>query len=78
VLFRSPLGGGRIEPAAAQRLTARPGLAVLASALIALVATEGGILLSLQKPWPTSFFISSLSFAFYVAAPARVPYAIRR
>jgi zinc/manganese transport system permease protein len=76
VLFRSPLGRGRIEPAAAQRLTARPGLAVLASVLIAFVATEGGILLSLQKPWPTSFFISSLSFAFYVAA--RVRYAIRR
>jgi zinc/manganese transport system permease protein len=66
-----------ITPAAtAQRLTARPGLAVIASVLIALVATEGGILLSLEKAWPTSFFISSISFAFYVAA--RVLHATRR
>ena len=35
---------------------------------IALVSTEGGILLSLAKDWPTSFFISAISFAFYVAA----------
>jgi ABC-type Mn2+/Zn2+ transport system permease subunit len=41
---------------------------VLLSIGIALVATEGGILLSLAQPWPTSFFISSISFAFYVAA----------
>jgi zinc/manganese transport system permease protein len=54
--------------AAAQRLTVRPGLTVLLSIGIALVATEGGILLSLAKDWPTSFFISSISFAFYVAA----------
>ena len=54
--------------AAAQRLTARPGLALLLSVAIALVSTEGGILLSLEKPWPTSFFISAISFAFYVAA----------
>jgi zinc/manganese transport system permease protein len=54
--------------AAAQRLTVRPGLTVLLSIGIALVATEGGILLSLAQPWPTSFFISSISFAFYVAA----------
>jgi zinc/manganese transport system permease protein len=54
--------------AAAQRLTVRPGLTVLLSIGIALVATEGGILLSLAHPWPTSFFISAISFAFYVAA----------
>jgi zinc/manganese transport system permease protein len=54
--------------AAAQRLTVRPGLTVLLSIGIALVATEGGILLSLAKDWPTSFFISAISFAFYVAA----------
>jgi len=54
--------------AAAQRLTARPGLTLLLSIGIALVATEGGILLSLAQPWPTSFFISAISFAFYVAA----------
>ena len=38
------------------------------SVLIALVATEGGILLSLAQPWPTSFFISAISFSVYVAA----------
>ena len=54
--------------AAAQRLTGRPTLALLLSIAIALVSTEGGILLSLAKPWPTSFFITTISFAFYVAA----------
>jgi zinc/manganese transport system permease protein len=54
--------------AAAQRLTGRPTLALLLSVAIALVSTEGGILLSLAKPWPTSFFIATISFAFYVAA----------
>ncbi len=54
--------------AAAQRLTGRPGLALLLSIAIALVSTEGGILLSLEKSWPTSFFITTISFGFYVAA----------
>ena len=61
--------------AAAQRLTVRPGLAIVLSIAIALVATEGGILLSLAQPWPTSFFISSISFATYLVA--RVIEAIR-
>jgi zinc/manganese transport system permease protein len=54
--------------AAAQRLTARPAVALLLSIVIALAATEGGILLSLAQPWPTSFFISAISFSVYVAA----------
>jgi len=54
--------------AAAQRLTGRPTLALLLSIAIALVSTEGGILLSLAKPWPTSFFIATISFSIYVAA----------
>jgi zinc/manganese transport system permease protein len=54
--------------AAATRLTARPGVAVALSVAIAMVATEGGILLSLLKPYPTSFFISAISFAAYLAA----------
>jgi zinc/manganese transport system permease protein len=58
-----------ITPAAAAlRLTARPTLALLLSIAIALVSTEGGILLSLAQPWPPSFFITTISFAFYVAA----------
>jgi zinc/manganese transport system permease protein len=54
--------------AAAQRLTARPGAALGLSVAIAFVSTEGGILLSLAKPWPTSFFITTISFTAYVAA----------
>jgi zinc/manganese transport system permease protein len=54
--------------AAAQRLTGRPTRALLLSVGIALVSTEGGILLSLAKPWPTSFFIATISFAAYVGA----------
>jgi zinc/manganese transport system permease protein len=54
--------------AAAQRLTANPATAILLSIVIALVATEGGILLSLQQPWPTSFFISTISSAAYLRA----------
>ncbi len=54
--------------AAAQYVTGRPGLSVLLSVAIAVVSTEGGILLSLVQPWPTTFFISSLSFAFYLGA----------
>ena len=57
--------------AAAQRLTARPGLAIAISIAIAFVATEGGILLSLAQPWPTSFFISTISFAIYLVARIR-------
>jgi zinc/manganese transport system permease protein len=58
-----------ITPAAAATyLTARPGLAVLMSVAIALGATEGGILLSLVKDYPASFYISALSFAAYVIA----------
>ena len=54
--------------AAATRLTARPGLALGLSVAIAVGATEGGILLSLVKDYPTSFFISSISFAVYLVA----------
>lgn len=54
--------------AAAQRLTGRPAVALGLSIVIALVSTEGGILLSLEKAWPTSFFISAISFAAYLGA----------
>ncbi|MGD0274321.1 MAG: metal ABC transporter permease [Gaiellaceae bacterium] len=54
--------------AAAQRLTGSPGVAMLLSIGIALVSTEGGILLALEKPWPTSFFIATISFAAYLIA----------
>jgi zinc/manganese transport system permease protein len=54
--------------AAAQRLTPRPLVALALSIAVAFLATEGGILLSLAKPWPTSFFITSISFTIYVVA----------
>jgi len=61
--------------AAAQRLTGRPAVALLLSIAIALVSTEGGILLALARSslspnqsWPTSFFIATISFSIYVAA----------
>ena len=54
--------------AAAQHLTRRPAVAVVLSVAIALVSTEGGILLSLLKPWPTSFFITTISFTAYLGA----------
>jgi zinc/manganese transport system permease protein len=59
-----------ITPAAAAlRLTGRPGRALLLSIAIALASTEGGILLSLAEPtWRSSFFISAISFAAYLAA----------
>jgi len=56
--------------AAATRLTARPGVALILSVGIATAATEGGILLSLAKPYPTSFFISALSFLAYLISRA--------
>ena len=34
----------------------------------AVAALEGGILLSLAQPWPTSFFIATISFSIYLAA----------
>jgi zinc/manganese transport system permease protein len=54
--------------AAAQRLTVRPGLMLALSIAIALLATVGGILLSLAHSWPTSFYISSVSFGTYLLA----------
>ncbi len=55
-----------ITPAATgQRLTARPGRAVAISVAIAVAATVGGILASLQWDAPTSFYIATLSFTTY-------------
>jgi zinc/manganese transport system permease protein len=54
--------------AAAQRLTARPARAIVLAIAIALVSAEGGILLSLAQPWPTSFFITTISFSIYLIA----------
>ena len=66
-----------VGPAAtALRLTARPALVMIWSALIGLAATWLGILLSYdsfywpprQHGWPVSFFVVTLIFAFYLLA----------
>jgi zinc/manganese transport system permease protein len=54
--------------AAAERLTPRPGLATLYSMSIAVFCTIGGILLSLVTNAPVSVFVTTLSFACYLAA----------
>jgi zinc/manganese transport system permease protein len=53
--------------AAAQRLAVNPATSIVLAMLIAVAATEGGILISLE--WgPSSFWIAALSFAVYLAA----------
>lgn len=53
--------------ATAERLTAAPGRATAFSVGIALLSVLGGILLSLLTNLPVSFFVTSLSFACYLA-----------
>ncbi len=53
--------------AAAQRLTTRVGRGVLLSALLALVEAWLGITLAFYTDWPSSFWISVLSAAVYLA-----------
>ena len=69
-----------VGPAAtAVRLTSRPGLALIWSALIGLAATWLGILLSFdsyywppaRRGWPVSFFVVALILIFYLLAQAR-------
>jgi len=54
--------------AAAERLTPRPGAAIIWSVAIALFCVLGGILLSLVTNAPVSVFVTSLSFACYLVA----------
>ncbi len=54
--------------AAAQRLTARLGRGLLLSAGLALAEAWLGIALAFYTDWPTSFWIATLSGAFYLAA----------
>ncbi len=60
-----------ITPAAsAQKLSVRPLVATLLAVAIALACTMGGILLGLFTPYPTSFFVATLSFAVYLLSRA--------
>jgi zinc/manganese transport system permease protein len=63
-----------ITPAAsAQKLSVRPLVATLLAVAIALACTMGGILLGLFTPYPTSFFVATLSFAVYLLSRALGP-----
>jgi zinc/manganese transport system permease protein len=66
-----------VGPAAtALRLTSKPSVAIVWSALIGLAATWVGVLLAydsfywppVQHGWPVSFFVVTLTFLFYLAA----------
>ena len=60
-----------IGPAAAARsLTARPGLAMTLSVLIALVTVWVAIAASYQSNWPLGFFVGVLGAAFFLAGKA--------
>ncbi len=54
--------------ATAEHLTAAPGRATFASVGLALFSVLGGIVLALLTNLPVSFFVTSLSFACYLAA----------
>lgn len=59
-----------VPSAAAQRVTAHPGLVVAYSVGIALVATIGGLACAIYTSLPVSFFVATLSFAAYLLARA--------
>jgi zinc/manganese transport system permease protein len=54
--------------ATAERLTAHPGLATVASVGVAMLATVGGILLALVTTVPVSFYVTTIAFVCYIAA----------
>jgi zinc/manganese transport system permease protein len=54
--------------ATAERLTAQPGLATVASVGVALLATLGGILMALVTTAPVSFYVTTIAFGCYLAA----------
>jgi zinc/manganese transport system permease protein len=58
-----------IGPAAAARsLTARPGLAMTLSVVIALVTVWAGIVASYQSDWPLGFFVGVMGAVFFLIA----------
>jgi zinc/manganese transport system permease protein len=60
-----------IGPAAAARsLTARPGLAITLSVVIALVTVWIGIAASYQSNWPLGFFVGVIGAAFFLLGRA--------
>jgi zinc/manganese transport system permease protein len=66
-----------IPAGTAQRLTAHPGLIVVYSVAIAVVATLGGLVCSLYTSLPVSFFVSAFAFLAYLLARAANAMALR-
>jgi zinc/manganese transport system permease protein len=56
-----------VPAAAAQRIARRPAQGIAISVLIALFATWLGLFISFYLPYPVSFFITTGTFALYVA-----------
>ena len=59
--------------AAAQRLTSRVGQGLLLAVGLALAQAWGGLTLAFYTDWPTSFWITMLSAAVYLAASLMKP-----
>ncbi len=58
-----------VAPAAtAHRLTARPALGITVSVVLALAATWAGETAAFYSPYPIGFWVTTLSFAAYLAA----------
>jgi zinc/manganese transport system permease protein len=57
-----------LPAAAAQRLTARPGLSLLLTVLLGLAAVWIGLAAAYFTPYPIGFFTTTLAFAAYAAA----------
>ncbi len=64
-----------LPPAAAQAFSTRPPVALALSVAIGVAVTWGGLVLAYYVPYPTGTFITSLSFAVYLAA--RITQAFR-
>lgn len=56
--------------AAATRITARPGLGLVASVVIALLVTWGGEAIAFFSPFPIGFWVTTLGFTAFLAASA--------
>ncbi|HVB12543.1 MAG TPA: metal ABC transporter permease [Nitrososphaerales archaeon] len=56
-----------VTPAAtAQYLARRPQQVIIISVIIALIATWSGLFIAFYTPYPVSFFITTISFTFYL------------
>ena len=57
-----------LPPATAHVITGRPLLGIGLSVLLGLAVTWAGLVMAYYTPYPTGAFITTLSFAAYVAA----------